>query len=45
MNRDDTEDKEVWTDMRPLLANLDRLSDEKVDTLLADMLADEKVSE
>jgi len=28
-----------------LLANLDQLSDEKVDSLLADMLADEKVSE
>jgi MbtH protein len=37
--------KEVWTDMRPLLANLDRLSDEKVDSLLTDMLTDEKVSE
>jgi hypothetical protein len=28
-----------------LLANLDQLSDEKVDSLLTDMLADEKVSE
>jgi acyl carrier protein len=28
-----------------LLANLDRLSDEEVDSLLTDMLADEKVSE
>jgi acyl carrier protein len=28
-----------------LLANLDRLSDEKVDALLSDMLAEEKVSE
>ena len=28
-----------------LLANLDRLSDEKVDSLLTDLLADEKVSE
>jgi hypothetical protein len=28
-----------------LLANLDQLSDESVDSLLTDMLADEKVSE
>jgi len=28
-----------------LLANLDQLSDDKVDALLTDMLADEKVSE
>ena len=28
-----------------LLANLDQLSDEKVDSLLTDMLAEEKVSE
>jgi hypothetical protein len=28
-----------------LLANLDQLSDEKVDSLLSDLLADEKVSE
>jgi hypothetical protein len=28
-----------------LLANLDQLSDEKVDSLLTDMLADEKVGE
>jgi hypothetical protein len=32
-------------DAEQLLANLDQLSDEKVDSLLTDMLADEKISE
>jgi hypothetical protein len=32
-------------DAEQLLANLDQLSDEKVDSLLTEMLADEKISE